>query len=148
MAGRYGLEIRTATAADAPGLAELLGGSGFSIDARSVAERLDRIRQGSGTVLIAAEWGPPSGVIALHWHATLQDAQASARISLLLVAADDRRRGVGRVLLKAAAQAARSAGCGDLHIEASNEPGLLGFCRATGFTDAAQGLIRPLRKSR
>ncbi|MGU3537693.1 GNAT family N-acetyltransferase [Methylobacterium sp. A54F] len=147
MGQRYGIEIRTATAADAPGLAELLRGAGWALPAPRLAERLEALRQGPGAALLAGAWGPPSGLVVLHWHPTLAADLPSAEITTLLVDPEERRRGIGRLLLKAAAQAARSAGCGDLRICAGPDaPELAAFCAATGFSEAATCRVRPLRK--
>lgn len=148
MAGRYGLEIRGAAGADAPGLAELLASVGQPVDPRRVAERLEAVRSQPGAVLIAAEWGPPSGVILLHWRATLASDRPVARIEPLLVGPEHRRRGIGRLLLKAGAQAARSAGCAVLELSSAGaDPSLAGFCEATGFEPTGADYVRPLRKS-
>ncbi|HEY4251542.1 MAG TPA: GNAT family N-acetyltransferase [Roseomonas sp.] len=105
------------------------------------------LRQAAGTALIAAQWGPPSGLVVLHWYATLEDARPTAQITTLLVGAEDRRRGIGRLLLKAAAQAARTAGCGQLELLAApDQAALHAFCRATGFAAAGERFIRSLRK--
>ncbi len=147
MTSRYGLEIRTAAPIDAPGLATLLAEAGCTVDARELAERLVAIREGSGTALIAGQWGPPSGLVVLHWYPTLQDARPIAQITTLLVGLEDRRRGIGRLLLKAAAQAARIAGCGRLELVApADAPSLHEFCRATGFAEAGRQFVRSLRK--
>jgi GNAT superfamily N-acetyltransferase len=139
---RRGLEIRAATSADAPGLCELL-----AIPPRVLAERLERIRPDTGAALIAAEWGPPSGLVLLHWYRTLDADQPTAQITTLLVGVEDRRRGIGRLLVKAASQAARVAGCGSLELLAPpEEPTLLAFCQATGFIEAGPRFVRPLRK--
>jgi aminoglycoside 6'-N-acetyltransferase I len=144
---RYGLEIRAATSAEAPGLCELLSAAGHEIAPRILAERLDAIRQAPGTALIAVEWGPPSGLVILHWYRTLDADQPTAQITTLLVGPDDRRRGIGRLLVKAAAQAARVAGCGALELLTTpDDQSLHQFCRATGFTEAGSRFVRPLRK--
>jgi len=144
---RYGMEIRAATSAEAPGLCDLLAAAGHVIPVRILAERLDAIRQGASTALVALEWGPPSGLVVLHWYHTLDAAQPTAQITTLLVGPDDRRRGIGRLLVKAAAQAARVAGCGDLELSATvAQPALHDFCRATGFTEAGPRFVRALRK--
>lgn len=141
------MEIRAATEGDAPGVAELLRSVGVSIAPPAIAERLAAVRHADGLVLIATAWGPPSGLIALHWRPTLLSAQPVAQISLLLVGEEDRRRGVGRLLLKAAAQAARSAGCGALDLIAPMEQAALReFCLASGFTEGGAAFSRPLRK--
>jgi GNAT superfamily N-acetyltransferase len=144
---RYGLEIRAATSTDAQGLCDLLHAAGHEITSRALAERLDAIRLGPGAALIAAEWGPPTGLILLHWYQTLTADQPTAQITTLLVARDERRRGIGRLLVKAAAQAARVAGCGGLELLcAPEEEALHDFCRATGFTSVGSRFMRPLRK--
>ena len=147
MASRYGLEIRAAAAADAAGLATLFRASGLSIAANDLAERLEALRSGNGTALIAVEWGPPSGLVVLHWYRSLMAAQPVAQITGLLVGPEERRRGIGRLLLKAASQAARTAGCATLELAASpDDDTLRAFCESTGFERAGSLFTRPLRK--
>ncbi|MCJ2033950.1 GNAT family N-acetyltransferase [Methylobacterium sp. J-068] len=145
MASRYGLEIRAAGPADAAGLSELLGASGHPTPPGVLAERLDALRQGHGAALIALEWGPPSGLVVLHWYRTLEATLPVAQISTLLVGPDERRRSIGRLLLKAASQAARSAGCGDIELR-TDQPELRAFADATGFLKPGTLSVRPLRK--
>ncbi len=147
MTSRYGLEIRAPSQAEAAGLAELFAAAGCSVEPRELAVRIEAIRNGAGTALVAVEWGPPSGIVALHWYPTLLANRPIAQITMLLVGPDSRRRGIGRLLIKAAAQSARTAGCGALELSmASAEPSLLAFCRATGFTEAGARFERSLRK--
>ncbi len=148
MSSRRGLEIRAANAADAPGLAELLASAGLGMTTTDIAGRIEAVRQGPGAILLALEWGPPSGVVALHWFARLDTPRPSAQIDFLLVGMDDRRRGIGRLLVKAASQAARVAGCGSLELVAKPEQSELhSFCGATGFVDFGTRFERALRKS-
>lgn len=147
MADRYGLSIRAAVAADAPGLGALFGQAELSLGEAGLAARIEALRAGDGAVLLAESWGPPSGVVALSWRWTLEAAAPVAWASTLLVAPEERRRGIGRLLLKAASQAARSAGCGELHVWAPERAsGLQAFCLATGFIERGAVLARPLRK--
>jgi aminoglycoside 6'-N-acetyltransferase I len=144
---RHGLEIRAATSADGQGLCDLLRAAGQHMSPHASAARLDAMRNQPGAALIAADWGPPIGLVALHWYQTLQADQPTAQITTLLVAPDERRRGIGRLLVKAAAQAARVAGCGTLEIlGAPEQPGLVEFCSASGFIDVGRRFVRPLRK--
>ncbi len=146
---RYGMEIRAATAAEAPGLATLLAEAGLPVEAGTLAEQVAAMRQGPSAILLALQWGPPSGVVAMHWYPSLLSPRPIAQVTMLLVSAEERRRGIGRMLLKAAAQAARAAGCGDLELIAAPEvPSLAAFCRATGFTEAGPRFVRSLRKQR
>jgi aminoglycoside 6'-N-acetyltransferase I len=147
LASRYGLQIRAASGADAPGIAELMEAAGHPVDVATIGTRLEAFRQEAGVALLALEWGPPSGLIVLNWYRTLNADLAVAQISTLLVAPDDRRRGIGRMLLKAGAQAARSAGCGTLYVSAvPGEPSLATFCIAAGFSESGTFFARPLRK--
>lgn len=147
MKTRYGLEIRAATSADAPGLCELFQEAGVALSPLALGKRLEAMRQQPGAALIALEWGPPSGLVLFHWYTALQSDQRRAQITTLLVGPQQRRRGIGRLLIKAAAQAARTAGCGALELlAAAEQPGLREFCLATGFSDVAGCFARPLRK--
>ncbi len=108
---------------------------------------MERLRAARATVLLAVEWGPPSGVVVLHPLQTLEADPPLGVVSALLVAPEARRRGIGRLLLKAVSQAARSAGCGDIRLPAAaDHAGLRDFLLATGFTETDAGFSRPLRK--
>jgi len=147
LVSRYGLTVRAVNAGDAAGIGELLATSGQRAASHNLAGRLDALQHQQGVALVALEWGPPSGLIILHWYQTLEAAQPIAQVTTLLVAPEARRRGIGRLLLKAAAQAARLAGCGELHLQApADRPELQAFCHATGFEGAGTGFTRPLRK--
>ena len=147
MGNRYGLEIRAAIGPDAPGLADLLGAVGITVGAADLAARLDALQGDGGTALVAVEWGPPSGLIALAPVRTLEASKAVGLITTLAVAAESRRKGIGRVLLKAAARAARQAGCERLVLTAGpDQDALRAFCDAAGFVADGQILTRPLLK--
>lgn len=144
---RHGLEIRAATAADAPDLVALLAGVGQMVDARDLGERLAALRLGAATALLAVQWGPPSGLLVMHWYPDLAMAKPVAQITTLLVGEEHRRQGIGRMLLKSAAQSARMAGCGHIEIVTASEASSLhAFCRATGFAEAGPRFVRSLRK--
>ncbi len=145
MAGRYGMEIRGADAGDAPGLAALSAAAGRPATSGDLARRLERLHAAGATVLVAVEWGPPAGVTVVTHRPALDADAPTASLDLLLVAPDDRRRGVGRLLLKAAAQAARQAGGVELALAAADD-GVHAFALACGFVERGPGLVRPLRK--
>ncbi len=65
---------------------------------------------------------------------------------MLVVDADERRHGIGRLLLKSASQAARTAGCDTLELAGDGEGPLAAFCLATGFVPGGAAFIRSLRK--
>lgn len=145
MGNRYGLEIRAAAAGDAADLAALLSGAGHPVAAQDLAPRLAALQAAGGTALVAVEWGPPSGLAVLGPLPTLDAARPVAVLTALLVAPDARRRGIGRLLLKAASRAARQAGCERVLMPV--EPGradLAAFGAATGFSGDGRLLARPL----
>ena len=149
MSSRFGLEIRAADSVDAPGEAELMAAAGLPANPSAIGARLERLRAERATVLLAVEWGPPSGLIIFHPRQTLLADLPIAFVSTLLVGPDARRKGIGRTLLKSASQAARSAGCGELHLSAPPEAdSLRAFCQATGFAEQDSGFVRALRKGR
>jgi aminoglycoside 6'-N-acetyltransferase I len=147
MSSRHGLSIRAANSGDVDGLVDLFRTAGETIARDRLASRLNDLQDQPGALLIADEWGPPSGLIAVHWHSVLTADLKVGWVSALLVDPDRRRNGVARLLLKAASQAARSAGCGELLLHAPIEPSdLRTFCLATGFVETGAVLTRPLRK--
>ncbi|MCJ2087615.1 GNAT family N-acetyltransferase [Methylobacterium sp. E-005] len=147
MGNRYGLEIRAAAGSDAAGLAALLGEAGTAVGAADLAARLEGLQRDGGTVLVAVEWGPPSGLIALSPVRTLDAPRPFGLITALVVAAESRRRGIGRVLLKAAGRAARQAGCDRLRLSVGPEQAALhAFCAAAGFAGGTELFERPLLK--
>lgn len=144
---RYGVEICGVSPGDAADVAALLEQIGHAVSAQDAAVRIEATRQAAGAVLVAADYGPLAGLIAVVWAATLQHEHPVARITTFVVNGADRRRGIGRMLLKAAAQAARAAGCDLLEaVAAEGQPEGLAFCQATGFIAAGSVLVRPLRR--
>jgi aminoglycoside 6'-N-acetyltransferase I len=147
MSNRYGLSVRSAQIGDADGLAELLSTAGQAVAKDRLAHRLAAMLDQPGALLIAEEWGPPSGVIAVHWRAVLTADLTVGSISTLFVDPDRRRNGIARLLLKAASQAARSARCGELVLDAGSAHGeLRAFALATGFEQTGETFARALRK--
>lgn len=147
MSSRHGLSIRAADNGDVEGLAELLKAAHLTVARDKLAPRLRAIQDQPGLLLIAEEWGPPSGLILVHWHSVLTADPKVGWISALFVDPERRRNGVARVLLKAASQAARSAGCGDLMLHPpTGQRDLRAFCLATGFAENGEVLTRALRK--
>ena len=98
-------------------------------------------------VLVATGCAPAIGVVALHWSRGLAGDAGLARIDVLVVNEEDRKRGIGRALLKSASQLARMAGCDVLEVAAGRcgSDGA-GFLEATGFAGCGRLACRPLRR--
>ena len=139
---RYGVEIRAAQPADGPEIARLLG-----LAPPALASRLEAVRAHAGSaVLVATGYGGLSGCVALNWAPSLLQPRAAATLNVLVVDPEERRHGIGRLLLKAASQAARSAGCDSLDTLAPSATDGAAFLQASGFVQAGAGFSRSLRK--
>ena len=139
---RYGVEVRAAAAADAAELARLLTQAGAPVTPAAMGERLEAMRATpAAAVLVATGYGGLSGFVAVHWAPVLHAAHPLAAISALVVDAAERRHGIGRLLLKAASQAARAGGC-----DAIGMAGGEAFCLATGFSRVGTAFERSLRR--
>jgi aminoglycoside 6'-N-acetyltransferase I len=145
---RFGVEVRRAAAADAPEIARLLAEAGAALSAADAADRLEAMRlHADCAVLVTAGYAGLNGLVAVHWAPVLQSPRPVARLTALVVDADERRHGIGRLLLKAASQAARSGGCDTLEVAADDgQSDLAAFCRAAGFVEEGQTFARSLRK--
>ncbi len=144
---RYGVEVRSAQVADAAELARLLAQAGVVASIKALADRVEAMRSSPGcAVLVATGYGGLNGLVALDWAPVLQHPRPLARITALVVDADERRHGIGRMLLKAASQAARIAGCHTLELAQEAGRDLAAFCRATGFVAGGQVFVRSLRR--
>ncbi len=143
---RYGVEVRGAVAADGPEIVRLLAVAGAVAGQGEVAERLEGLRaRAESAVLVTAGYAGLNGLVAVQWTPVLHLPRPLAQITLMVVDPDERRHGIGRLLLKAASQAARSAGCDWLEVVAGGE-GMDAFCRAAGFAEAGMTVARSLRK--
>jgi GNAT superfamily N-acetyltransferase len=145
---RYGVDLRGALPADAADIALLLGQLGYPAAPREVVERLERAAREAGTVLVATGAdGAVVGLIAVTWTAMLHHARPVGRITTLVVDDRERRRGIGRLLIKAGAQAARAAGCDEIELTTgTHRTEAHHFYAALGFAPGALRFSRGLRR--
>jgi GNAT superfamily N-acetyltransferase len=114
MAAAAESEIRRASAADAPAVAQLLHDfnseyEDYTPGVPALTERLtELLANGAITVLLAG--GPPAGFALFHLRPSLWAKAADAYLEELYVVPDQRRQGIGRALLEASINAAREAG--------------------------------------
>jgi N-acetylglutamate synthase-like GNAT family acetyltransferase len=114
--GEPGVSVRRATEADLVAAARILDGALLDVP-------YDRLREavGAGDALVAARDGSLVGVLLLG-----ASAEGARRVAAVAVRRPDRRAGVGRALVEAAA---RRAGA----LAADCRPEVAGFYRALGF---------------
>ena len=116
---------------------------------REAVERLEAMaRDPDATVLVAIGYGPVAGLIAVNWCRMLHHARPLARITTLVVDDNQRGSGVGRMLVKAGAQAARMAGCDVLELTTGvQREEAHAFYRAIGFEHSSLRFSRSLRRN-
>ncbi len=143
-----GIDIRGALQADASDVAGLLGQLGYPMESRDVASRLEALaRDPDATVLVAIGYGPVVGLVVVNWCHMLHQARPLARITTLVVDDHERGSGIGRMLVKAASQAARMAGCDVLELTTGvRREAAHAFYRAIGFEQSSLRFSRSLRR--
>jgi len=105
------LTIRDARAADADDIARLLDQLGYPSAAGAVAARLERLAIVGDRVVAAELEGHVVGLAHLHVTPALERDRPAAKIGALVVDEAHRGRGVGRALVEAVEEEARTRGC-------------------------------------
>ena len=114
-----GARVREVGPRDAAPLADLLGELGYPVSPAEVARRLGRDAE---HVLVAEEGGQPVGMVAVTVELLIVHAAPVARITALVVGAAARRGGVGRLLVGAAVEWARTRGCEGVELTSGIRP--------------------------
>jgi len=142
------IDVRLADPGDSLVVRELLDQLGYAFTVEEVRARLDLFaRQPTDPVLLATDGDKGVGLIAMHWTAMLHHSKPVARITALVVRADARGKGVGRILVDAGAALARQAGCGLLELTtALHRTDAQAFYRDLGFTASSLCLQRALER--
>jgi len=133
-------EARGATAADLPAILEMMedfnAGEGIAFDRAVFRPRLERLvsDSGLGRVLLFEADDGPSGYAIVTWGYDLEYGGRDAFLTELFVRASHRGRGLGRLALAAAEDAARSGGAHALHLLVRHEnAGALGLYHRAGY---------------
>ncbi len=117
------LTIRDAAAADAPAIALLLGQLGYPTGPSAVEERLERLRIVGDRIVVADVDGRAVGLAHLQVAPALELDRPAAKIGALVVDNAHRGRGIGRALVEAMEDEARTRGCGVLFLATSERRG-------------------------
>jgi ribosomal protein S18 acetylase RimI-like enzyme len=139
------LEVRAARPADAEAIAELVSGLGFAVDADHVAARLPGLKKEPPLV---AEQGEVIGILTWHVTPVLHRPQPVGRITMMAVAKDERRRGVGRALVEAACDRMGGEGCGLVEVTSNSDlSGAHAFYRKLGFERTSYRFAKALTEA-
>lgn len=109
--GLGNLSVRSAAAGDSPALERLIGQLGYQVTAAEVAARLAAMEQQGGLVLVAELGGEVVGCLSTSVMIVLHRPAPVGRISMMVVDAAVRGRGIGARLVHAAEHALVAAGC-------------------------------------
>jgi ribosomal protein S18 acetylase RimI-like enzyme len=126
--------VRQATAKDAPRLLPLLRLLGYSLDERAFSKRLVKMITSEAAPLVAALGHEVVGLCGLQVSTMLQREKPVGRITVLVVAEDQRGKAIGRMLLEAAEAHFRSAGCELMEVTSNDKHlGAHAFYRRIGL---------------
>jgi GNAT superfamily N-acetyltransferase len=114
------IKIRRAKSTDATRIAELSGQLGYPAKPAEIAQRLRKSKPASQHAVLVAE-SPERKVVGwLHASVSpLLEVQLRAEVNALVVADDERSRGTGALLLRAAERWARNHGCKNMSVRSN-----------------------------
>lgn len=97
------IEIRLATAHDAPALSRLLGQLGYPADPAEIPGRLQKLDTRPGTTVLVAEQNQRVvGCVTIHLFHSLHTTEPTAWLTAVVVDEDVRGQGVGSAMIKRA----------------------------------------------
>ena len=103
--------VRSAIAADCRALESLIGQLGYQASETEIAERLAEMKREGRLVLVAELDGAVVGCLSTSVMRVLHRPAPVGRISMMVVAAEVRGRGIGAQLVRAAETALVAGGC-------------------------------------
>jgi ribosomal protein S18 acetylase RimI-like enzyme len=104
-------KFRAATPSDAPVIVELIHFLGHEIDEKSVRRNIAKLATAGEAPLVATIGKQVVGLCGVHRMVTVHRPAPVGRINTLVVAKDAQDLGIGRMLVEAAEQFLKQAGC-------------------------------------
>src|SRR5438067_8089774 len=104
-------KIRDAKPSDSRRLVELIRYLGHEIDEKAVRKNLGKLKKAGETPLVATLDKKVVGLVGIHKTVTVHRDAPLGRLTILVVAEDAQGEGIGRLLVGAAEQLLRKAGC-------------------------------------
>ena len=139
------LRVRNADAVDGQAIAPLLAALGYEVTADELADRIGRMSRTGEPVLVAKLGDSVAGCLTWHVVPVLHRPKPVGRITLLVVAEEARRKGVGRALVEAAEARLRQRGCGMIEVTSNvKRKQAHAFYERLGFERTSYRFARPL----
>lgn len=136
--------IREARSGDIPSLAVLIRALGYEVDEEGLGSRLADLAAQDRPTLVA-ETDRIAGCITLGITPVLHRPRPVGRITMLVVAEDVRGQGLGRLLVEAAEQRLREAGCGLIEVTSNlRRADAHAFYERLGYERTSYRFYRPL----
>jgi GNAT superfamily N-acetyltransferase len=140
------MRIRPAEPGDAEPLVTLIGELGYEVTGATVAAQLAvLLRSPPDRLLVACDDERVVGLIGCHALELLHIPGRLGRITVLVVAASHRRRGVGAELIAAAENHFRSMGCGRIEVTSgARRAEAHAFYTSLGFAETSKRFVKAL----
>jgi GNAT superfamily N-acetyltransferase len=140
------VSVRGAGPADAPAIAGLLAELGYPTSPADVGGRLAELEaSGRSAALVAEHADEVAGVLTLHTVPVLHEPGDWCRVTVLVVGAAARRRGLGRALVAEAEAMARARGCVRIEVtSALHRAGAHELYRSMGFGRVSEHFLKTL----
>lgn len=138
--------VRPAATGDASDVARLLGHLGYPCDAAEAAERIAVVIADRRQHLLLAEVdGEACGLVALYTMYSLPNGNELARITALVVAPEQARCGIGRLLLREVEQLSRRHGIHRIEVTSNaRRVEAHAFYRGCGYSDDSRRFVKML----
>jgi len=136
---------RPAVAGDAEAIAALLGELGYPTTSTHVEERLAGLSTPDYAVFVAIADESIAGLMGLHRLMGLHLSQPGCYVNALVVAADWRGRGIGKLLLDRAESWGRANGCGRITLtSADHRRDAHNFYEHNGFANTGRRFVKSI----
>jgi GNAT superfamily N-acetyltransferase len=128
------LSIREAKSGDARALAELVNGLGHPMDEKTIRKNLAALGKLGEIALVAVEDKAVVGLVGVHKMVAIHRDAPVGRIPILVVAETARGKGIGKMLVEAAEEFFRKAGCRLVEVTSNDRlPQAHAFYRHMGY---------------
>jgi GNAT superfamily N-acetyltransferase len=138
-------KIRDAKPKDAEELAALIKLLDHKVDAKGVRKRINTLAKSGLAPLVATLNKRVVGLAGIHRMITIHRDEAVGRVTILVVAENARKQGIGRMLMHAAEEQLRKLGCAMVEVTSNDRlPKAHAFYRHMGYERTSMRFVKKL----